>query len=114
MIYFHIEFMEDFISDNTIDKLILERYNEYSELFIATIINELRRLEILTLHNSIYAWNNFIKDYVYDRIRNIINKKTYVAKQKLAFVRSFETYPINDYHIAELICENIDDSLIIH
>ena len=102
------------IPEDKIDRLIIERLKEYDKHYIYNLINELRRLEILSLQNSIYGWNNFISDYICNLIRKITLKRIYIAKQKLAFIRSFESLKLNDYQIAELSCEKIDPSIIIH
>ena len=101
------------ISENTIDSQLISYFKEYKKSHIFKIINELRRINTLTLNNSFNGWNNFVKGYIIHEIQMIIRKQTFLEKQKLAFIRCYESFQFSDYEIPQLICNILNPKLII-
>tara|TARA_B100000575_G_C23009120_1_gene581315 strand:- start:682 stop:1029 length:348 start_codon:yes stop_codon:yes gene_type:complete len=108
-----IDYDTQLISENTIDSELISYFKEYKQNHIFEIINELRRINTLTLKNSFNGWNHFVKGYIIHEIQAIIRKQTFLAKQKLAFIRCYETFQISDYEIPQLICNILNPKLII-
>lgn len=101
------------VSEDKIDRSLIDRFYKYDEDYILKIINELRRKNILTLHNSFSGWNNFVNDYIVKIIKETIKRQTLVAKQRLSFMKYYSKV-YNDFDLPKLICDQIDPQLIIH
>ena len=101
------------VSEDQINRSLTDRFKKYNELYILKIINELRRLEILTLCNSFSGWNNFVNEYITKIIRETIERQTILAKQRLSFMKYYSS-EYNDFDLPRLICDQIDSQLIIH
>ena len=63
-----------FYTDEQINLFLIEKFNQYQTNYILKIINQLRKLNILTLHNSIEGWNNFVYNYITKIIKETIEK----------------------------------------
>ena len=99
--------------DNQIDQELVQHFKSYNEGHILGIINELRRVGTLTSGNSISGWNIFVRHYIIDEIKNILEKETLLAKQKLAFMKFYESLGNSDYDIPLLISNRINPEIII-
>tara|TARA_B110000027_G_C16001533_1_gene247703 strand:+ start:304 stop:651 length:348 start_codon:yes stop_codon:yes gene_type:complete len=99
--------------DNQIDQELVQHFKSYNEGHILGIINELRRVGTLTMGNSISGWNIFVRHYIIDEIKNILEKETLLAKQKLAFMKFYESLGNSDYDIPLLISNRINPEIII-
>ena len=101
------------IGDNEINTQLIEKFKDYKEEHILTLINELRKYEILSLRNSMNGWTIFVRDYIIHEIKEIIHKQTLLAKQKLSFIQCYNSLQLSDYQIPELICNILDPNLVI-
>lgn len=101
------------VSEDKIDRSLVDRFKIYNEEYILKIINELRRKNILTLHNSLSGWNNFVNEYIVKIIRETIRRKTFEAKQRLSFMKYYSKI-YNDFDLPKLICDQMESRLIIH
>ena len=101
------------LSESKIDKSLLDRFNIYKKSYISKIINELRKENILTMHNSVEGWNNFVYGYITQIIEETIERQTLLAKQKLSFMKYYSKI-YRDFDLPRLICDKIDSRLIIH
>ena len=99
--------------DNQFDQELVQHIKGYNEDHILGIINELRRVGTLTLKNSISGWNIFVRHYIIKEIKNILEKETLLAKQKLAFMKFYESLGNSDYDIPRLISNQINPEIII-
>tara|TARA_B100000963_G_C22300896_1_gene525653 strand:- start:39 stop:365 length:327 start_codon:yes stop_codon:yes gene_type:complete len=102
-----------FYTDEQINSFLIEKFNQYQTNYILKIINELRKLNILTLHNSIEGWNNFVYNYITKIIKETIEKQTLLSKQRLSFMKYYSKN-YTDFDIPQFICEKINSQLIIH
>ena len=92
--------------------IVNEDVNQITDAILG-IINELRRVGTLTLKNSISGWNIFVGHYIIGEIKNILEKETLLAKQKLAFMKFYESLGNFDYDIPLLISNRINPEIII-
>tara|TARA_B110000285_G_C15062480_1_gene583154 strand:+ start:720 stop:1067 length:348 start_codon:yes stop_codon:yes gene_type:complete len=99
--------------ENQIDQELVQHFKSYNEDHILGIINELRRVGTLTVGNSISGWNIFVRHYIIGEIKNILEKETLLAKQKLAFMKFYESLGNSDYDIPLLISNQINPEIII-
>ena len=99
--------------ESQIDQELVQHFKRYNEDHILGIINELRRVGTLTLKNSISGWNIFVGHYIIGEIKNILEKETLLAKQKLAFMKFYESLGKSDYDIPLLISNQINPEIII-
>jgi hypothetical protein len=54
-----------------------------------------------------------VRHYIIDEIKNILEKETLLAKQKLAFMKFYESFGNSDYDIPLLISNRINPEIII-
>ena len=101
------------VSEDKIDLSLVDRFKKYDKSYILKIINELRRKNILTLHNSFSGWNNFVNEYIVKIIYETIQRQTLLAKQRLSFMKYYSTF-YNDFDLPRLICDQMDQQLIIY
>ena len=102
-------------TDKEIDRELISRFEEYNENYIETIINNLRREEILMSGpnaNSVSGWQVFVGPYTVNKIKQIISDQTLLNRQKLEFMKYMNKHRI-DIDVARLICDKIDSKLII-
>tara|TARA_B100001094_G_C18074985_1_gene742154 strand:- start:541 stop:882 length:342 start_codon:yes stop_codon:yes gene_type:complete len=102
-----------FISENTIDSQLIEYFHDYNHIHILEIMNELRRINTLSLNNSLNGWIYFVRDYIIREIKTILQRQTLLAKQKLAFTYCYDSFQLSDYEIPQLICNILNPNLII-
>lgn len=100
------------ITDNEIDTQLISRFREYNENYIESIINNLRKEEILVSNHSVSGWMIFVGKYITNKIKDIINEQTRLNKQKLLFMMYAKENNI-DNDICQLICDKINSKLII-
>ena len=99
--------------DNHIDQELVRHFQSYNEDHILGIINELRRVGTLPKKNSIAGWNIFVRQHIIGEIEDILEKETLLAKQKLAFMKFYESLGNSDYDIPRLISNQINPEIII-
>ena len=73
--------------NNQIDTEMIQYFKEYNKNYILEILNELRNVGTLPLDNSVSGWNIFVRNFIIDEIKEILSKKTYLAKQSLEFMK---------------------------
>ena len=103
------------ITDGEIDRELISRFEDYNQQYIESIINDLRREQILMSGpnvNSISGWRVFVGPYTINKIKQIISDQTRFNQQKLEFMKYIVKHRI-DNDVARLICDNIDSKLII-
>ena len=99
--------------ENQIDQELVQHFERYNEDHILGIINKLRRVGTLPKENSISGWNIFVRHYIIEEIVNILEKETLLAKQKLAFMKFYESLGNSDYDIPRLIGARINSEIIL-
>jgi len=109
-----LDYLGSIIKDNNqIDNELVQHFKGYNEGHILGIINELRRVGTLPRDNSISGWSIFVRHYIIGEIRHIIEKETILAKQKLAFMKFYESLGNYDNDIPRLISNQINPEIII-
>ena len=101
------------VSEDRVDRSLVDSFKKYNKRYILKIINELRQTNILTLHNSFSGWNNFVNEYIVKIIKETIERQTLLAKQRLSFMKYYSNI-YNDFDLPRLICDQMDSRLIIH
>jgi len=101
------------LTPNEINRELVQHFKSYNEDHILGIINELRKVGTLPRENSISGWNIFVRHYIIGEIKHIIGKETLLAKQKLAFMKFYESLGNYDYDISLLIIDLINPEIII-
>ena len=94
--------------DKEIDRELIQYFINYNEDHILKIINELRKVRTLPRGNSVSGWSIFVRQHIIRDIKMIIEKETLMAKQRLSFMKLYESFDNSDYDIPQLICNRID------
>ena len=99
-------------SEEDIDTELIQYFNRYNENHILKIINDLRQIGTLTTNNSISGWNIFVRNYIINEIKLILDKETLLAQQRLEFMKFCDSFQFNP-DISRKISEEINPEIII-
>lgn len=95
------------ISDDEIDRQLIDKFKDYNKDYILKIIQNLRDIKLLPTKNSISGWNIFVKGFIQTDIKDRIQWDTNIAKKKLLIFYSLKDNSHIDYDVLQLICNKI-------
>ena len=95
------------ISNDEIDRQLIDRFKYYNKNYILKIIQNLRYIKLLPTKNSVSGWNIFVKDFIQTDIKDRIQWDTNIAKKKLLTFYSLKDIQYIDYDVLQLICNKI-------
>ena len=100
-----LDYYGECIKDNSqIDNELISYFKDYNTNFIIQIIEQLRLNGTLPNENSVSGWNIFVKKYIIEDIKKIIQKETLNSYKKLQFIKYCDSNNLN-IDISRLIFE---------
>ena len=99
--------------NNQIDRELIQYFKDYNENHILRIVNDLRKDGTLPLENSVSGWSIYVRKFIIDKIKTILEKETLLAKQRLEFMKLCDSMNLPS-DISQKICEEINPETIIH
>ena len=94
------------LSKDQIYRELISYFLDHNESYIRRIIDQLYETNIIPIDISIGAWTEYIRDFTYNTIKNIIHKDTQLAYQRLHITYLLQDQELS-FDIISLIAEKI-------